>query len=148
MAANLGLFQNVAKAPDTGIYFITAVDKLIRFEIKFLEGNKKSIATIVDGETITDGMYEPQLNVFKDKLIYTKLWETEDYKYEYTKAVIGVNEELPSTVTLNRVYYTTLNSNQYVAGAKNNPFQAVIPYLENMKMTFKKVNIKGLKLKS
>lgn len=136
-------FYDIAKVENTGIYFIETENSLIKFEINVLEGNKTSIATIVNGGTITEGSYQPQLNVFKDKLIHTRLWETEDYKYEYTKAVINVNEELPSTVTLNRVYYTTLNSNQYVAGATNKPFEIVIPYIDTMTLEFKKVDING-----
>ena len=139
-------FGEVAKVPNAGIYFIhTDNNELIKFEINILEGNKTSIATIVDGGTITEGMFQPQLNVFKDKLIHTRLWETDDYKYEYTKAVIDVNEDLPSTITLNRIYYTTLTSNQYVAGATNNSFQAVIPWLSSSKkINFTTVDINGV----
>lgn len=139
-------FSDVAKVPNAGIYFIrTTTNELIKFEINILEGNKTSIATIVDGGTITEGIVDPQLNVFKDKLIYTKLWETEDYKYEYTKAVIDVNEDLPSTITLNRIYYTTLTSNQYVFDGTNNSFQAVIPWLSSSKkINFTTVDINGV----
>lgn len=142
-------FYDVTKVKDTGVYFILTQSYLIRFEINILEGNKTSIATIVDGGTITNGMYEPQLNVFKDKLIYTKLWETEDYKYEYTKAVIGVNEELPSTVTLNQMYYLKVDSDKYVAGATNKPYEAIIPYLSinpyssEKNIFFNKIDING-----
>lgn len=137
-------FREVAKVPNAGIYFIhTANNELIKFEINILEGNKTSIATIVDGGTITEGSYQPQLNVFKGKLIHTRLWETDDYKYEYTKTVIDVNEDLPSTITLNRIYYTTLTSNQYVAGATNKPYEIVIPYIDTMTLKFKKVDING-----
>lgn len=135
-------FREVAKVPNTGVYFIhTANNELIRFEINILEGNKTSIATIVDGGTITEGTYQPQLNVFKDKLIHTRLWETEDYKYEYTKAVIDVNEDLPSTVTLNQVYYIALNANTYVKGATNFPFEAVMPISANNNIAFRRVDI-------
>lgn len=137
MGANLGLFQNVAKAPDAGIYFITAVNKLIRFEINILEGNKTSVATIVDGGDVTDGSYQPQLNVLGDKLIFTKLWNVDvtpsDYpaytKYEYTKAVVNINEELPNTITLNQVYTTNIQTDGFIDGTVNQPFEAIIPYL-------------------
>ena len=135
--------NKVTKKEDTGLYFIATNERLIKFEINILEGNKTSIATIVDEGTITEGMFQPQLNVFKDKLIHTRLWETDDYKYEYTKAVIDVNEDLPSTITLNRVYYTTLTSNQYVAGATNKPYEIVIPYIDTMTLEFKEVDING-----
>lgn len=134
-------FQKVTKVPNTGIYFICTTSELIKFEINILEGNKTSIATIVDGGTITEGSYRPQLNVFKDKLIHTRLWETEDYKYEYTKAVIDVNEDLPSTVTLNQVYYIALNANTYVSGATNFPFEAVIPISANNNISFRRIDI-------
>lgn len=136
-------FSDVAKVPNAGIYFIrTSNNELIKFEINILEGNKTSIATIVDGGTITEGMFEPQLNVFKDKLIYTKLWDNEEeYEYEYTKAVIDVNEDLPSTVTLNQVYYIALNANTYVSGATNFPFEAVIPISANNNISFRRIDI-------
>lgn len=136
-------FSDVAKVPNAGIYFIrTDNNELIKFEINILEGNKTSIATIVDGGTITEGMFEPQLNVFKDKLIYTKLWDNEEeYEYEYTKAVIDVNEDLPSTVTLNQVYYIVLNANTYVRGATNFPFEAVIPISANNNISFRRIDI-------
>lgn len=138
-------FSEVAKVPNAGIYFIhTDNNELIKFEINILEGNKTSIATIVDGGTITAGigMFEPQLNVFKDKLIYTKLWKNEvAYEYEYTKAVIDVNEDLPSTVTLNQVYYIVLNANTYVRGATNFPFEAVIPISANNNISFRRIDI-------
>lgn len=139
-------FMEVAKVPNTGVYFIhTANNELIRFEINILEGNKTSIATIVDGGTITEGTYQPQLNVLKEKLVFTKLWETEDHKFEYTKAVIDVNEELPNTITLNSIYYSGFNANQYVAGATNNSFQAVIPWLSSSKkINFTTVDINGV----
>lgn len=138
-------FREVAKVPNTGVYFIhTANNELIRFEINILEGNKTSIATIVDGGTITEGTYQPQLNVFKDKLIHTRLWETEDYEFEYTKAVIDVNEDLPSTVTLNQVYYGQVSSTQYVAGAKNDSFKVIIPWLNSSgKISFTTIDING-----
>ena len=139
-------FREVAKVPNAGIYFIhTANNELIKFEINILEGNKTSIATIVDGGTITDGSYQPQLNVFKEKLILTRLYESENYEYEYLKAVIDVNEELPNTITLNSLYYSGFNANQYVAGATNNSFQAIIPWLSSSKkINFTTVDINGI----
>lgn len=148
-ASDMGLsdkyFRNVAKVPNSGIYFIyTTNSELIKFEINILEGNKTSVATIVDGGSITSGYYDPQLNVFKDKLIHTRLWRTDDYKYEYTKAVIDVNEDLPSTVTLNQVYYVEFNSTQYVLGERNKFFEAIIPYLNSSgNINFKKIDING-----
>ena len=145
IGVSVNAFQNVAKVQDAGIYFITAVNKLIRFEINILEGNKTSTADIVDNTIITSGTYETQLNVFKDKLIFTRLHESESYQYEYLKAVIDVNEDLPTTVTLNQVYYAGFSSAQYVAGAKNNPFQAVIPWLSSSKkINFTTVDINGV----
>ena len=135
-------FMEVAKVPNTGVYFIhTANNELIRFEINILEGNKTSIATIADGDGTISGSYQPQLNVLKDKLIFTKLWETEDYAYEYTKTVIDANEELPSTITLNRIL--RLPFTQYVAGAENNPYEAIIPYLSSGNIYFIKIDING-----
>lgn len=144
-ASNIGTndndFNDVAKVKDTGVYFILTESHLIRFEINILEGNKTNIAAIVNGGTITSGSYQPQLNVLKDKLIFTKLWETEDYAYEYTKTVIDVNEELSSTITLNRIL--NLPFTQYVAGAKNNPYEAIIPYLSSGNIYFIKIDING-----
>ena len=138
-------FYDVAKVSDAGVYFILTESHLIRFEINILEGNKTSIATIVDGGTITEGSYQPQLNVLRDKLIFTKLWQSTDYEYEYTKAVIDINEDLPTTITLNQVYDAGFSSTQYVSGAKNNPFQAVIPWLSSSKkINFTTVDINGV----
>lgn len=141
IGTNDGYFYDVTKVKDAGVYFILTESHLIRFEINILEGNKTSIATIVDGDGTISGSYQPQLNVLKDKLIFTKLWETEDYAYEYTKTLIDVNEELSSTITLNRIL--RLPFTQYVAGAKNNPFEIVIPYIDTMTLEFKKVDING-----
>lgn len=139
-------FMEVAKVPNTGVYFIhTANNELIKFEINILEGNKTSIADIVDNTIITSGTYETQLNVLRDKLIFTRLYESEDYEYEYLKAVINVNEDLPTTITLNQVYDAGFSSTQYVSGAKNNPFQAVIPWLSSSKkINFTTVDINGV----
>lgn len=138
-------FRNVAKVPNAGTYFITTSDTLIKFEINILEGNKTSTADIVDNTTITTGSYQTQLNVLKNKLIFTKLYESETYQYEYLKAVIDANEDLPTTIALNQVYYAGFSSTQYVSGAKNNPFQAVIPWLSSSKkINFTTVDINGV----
>ena len=141
IGTNDGFFYDVTKVKDAGVYFILTESHLIRFEINILEGDKISIATIVDGDGTISGSYQPQLNVLKDKLIFTKLWETEDYAYEYTKTVIDVNEELSSTITLNRIL--NLPFTQYVAGAKNNPYEAIIPYLSSGNIYFIKIDING-----
>ena len=141
IGTNDGFFYDVTKVKDAGVYFILTESHLIRFEINVIEGNKISIATIVDGNGTISGSYQPQLNVLKDKLIFTKLWETEDYAYEYTKTVIDVNEELSSTITLNRIL--NLPFTQYVAGAKNNPYEAIIPYLSSGNIYFIKIDING-----
>lgn len=143
-------FYDVAKVEDTGIYFIETGNKIIKFEINILEGNKTSIASIVDNGEITTGGYHPQLNVYKDKLIYTRLWDNEEeYEYEYTKAVINVNEDFPTTVTLNQMYYLKVDSDKYVLGATNKPYEAIIPYLSinsyssEKNIFFNKIDING-----
>ncbi len=142
-------FYDVAKVEDTGIYFIETESNIIKFEINVLEGNKTSIASIVDNGELTNGGYKSQLNVYKDKLIYTKLWDNEEYEYEYTKAVININEELPNTVTLNQMYYLKVDSDKYVAGATNKPYEAIIPYLSinpyssEKNIFFNKIDING-----
>lgn len=140
-ASNIGtsdsFFSDVAKVEDTGVYYILTGYHLIRFEINILEGNKTNIATIVNGGDVTEGSYQPQLNVLGDKLILTKLWHVDvtpsganPYtKYEYTKAVVNINEELPGTITLNQIYTTNIDVPGYIAGAVNQPFEAIIPYL-------------------
>lgn len=130
-------FYDVTKVKDAGVYFILTESHLIRFEINILEGNKTNIATIVNGGTITSGSYQPQLNILKDKLILTKLWnvdvtpsgEPPYTKYEYTKAVVNINEELPNTITLNQLYTTNIQTDIFINGAVNQPFEAIIPYL-------------------
>lgn len=137
-------FRNVAKVPNVGTYFITTTDKLVKFEINILEGNKTSTATIIDGGTITDDYFTSQLNVLKNKLIYTKLWETDDFRYEYTKSVINVEEDLPNTITLRQVYYGDFSSNRYVSGVKNDPYRAVIPWRNSSgKINFTTIDING-----
>lgn len=137
-------FMNVTKMSSTGIYFLNTGMELVKFEINILEGNKTSIASVVNGGTITSGTYKSQLNIYKGKLIYTKLWDTDDYKYEYTKAIIDVNEELPETITLTQVYYASRNSSQYVYGAKNAPFKAIIPWLNTSKqILFTTIDLDG-----
>lgn len=143
------LFNDVSKAIDTGIYFIETQNNIIKFEINILEGNKTSIASIVDNGELTNGGYQPQLNVYKDKLIYTRLWDNEEYEYKYTKTVININEELPNTVTLNQMYYLKVDSDKYVAGATNKPYEAIIPYLSinpyssEKNIFFNKIDING-----
>lgn len=130
-------FYDVTKAKDAGVYFILTESHVIRFEINILEGNKTNIATIVNGGDITEGSYQPQLNVLGDNLIFTKLWEVDvtpsgqpPYtKYEYTKAVININEDFPNTITLNQVYTTNVQSDIFIDGALNQPFEAIIPFL-------------------
>lgn len=140
-ASNIGTsdsyFYDVTKAKDSGVYFILTESHLIRFEINILEGNKTNIATIVNGGTITSGSYQPQLNVLGDKLIFTKLWNVDvtpsgqpSYtKYEYTKAVVNINADFPNTITLNQLYTTNIQTDIFINGAVNQPFEAIIPYL-------------------
>ena len=130
-------FVNVIKMSSTGTYFLNTGAELVKFEINLLEGNKTSIATIVDGGDITEGRYQPQLNVLGDKLIFTKLWNVDvtpsgypPYtKYEYTKAVVNINEDLPETVTLTQVYTRNVSIEDQMDGAINQPFEAIIPFL-------------------
>jgi hypothetical protein len=136
-------FYDVAKVSDAGVYFILTESHLIRFEINILEGNKTNIAAIVDGGTITSGTYQPQLNVLRDKLIFTKLWQSTDYKYEYTKAIININEELPGTITLRRIYFVIIDDTLYVDGARNSPFEAIIPILNGGIIEFRKIDLEG-----
>lgn len=143
MGLNVGAFQYVAKVPNTGVYFIIASNTLIKFEINVLEGNKINTATIINGGTITDGYYTSQLNVLKNKLIFTRLWETDDHQIEYTKAVIDVNEELPSSITLNRIRYMVLQETQYISGITNEPYEAIIPFLNVGKIQFNRIDLNG-----
>lgn len=143
MGLNVGAFQYVAKVPNTGIYFIVASNTLIKFEINVLEGNKINTATIIDGGTITDGYYTSQLNVLKNKLVFTKLWETDDHQIEYTKAVIDINEELPASITLNRIHYMGLQETQYISGITNEPYEAIIPFLNVGKIQFNRIDLNG-----
>jgi hypothetical protein len=71
------------------------------------------------------------------------LYESEDYEYEYLKAVINVNEDLPKTVTLNRVRYIGVGSDLYVAGANNKPYEAIIPILNARKIQFIRIDLNG-----
>lgn len=130
-------FYDVTKVKDAGVYFILTESHLIRFEINILEGNKTNIATIVNGGDITEGSYQPQLNVLGDKLIFTKLWNVDvtpsglpPYKqYEYTKAVVNINEDFPNTITLKQVYTMNVSIENQIDGAINQPFEAIIPFL-------------------
>lgn len=144
--------NKVTKKEDTGLYFIATNERLIRFEINLLEGNKTRIATVVEGGTITSGDYETQLNILRDKLILTKLWNVEIIpsgstpytKYEYSKAVIDVNEELPSTVTLQVINTTNVYSDIYIGGAINNPYEAIIPsMISGSYLGIKRINLDG-----
>ena len=146
-ASNIGTsdsyFYDVTKVKDTGVYFILTESHLIRFEINILEGNKTNIAAIVNGGTITSGSYQPQLNVLGDKLIFTKLFESTDYKYEYTKTIIDVNEELPETITLRSIYFLSLDATLYVDGARNTPFETIIPILNAGHIEFRRIDLEG-----
>lgn len=130
-------FYDVTKVKDSGVYFILTESHLIRFEINILEGNKTNIATIVNGGDVTEGSYQPQLNVLGNDLIFTKLWNVDvtpsgypPYtKYEYTKAVVNINEDLPETVTLTQVYTRNVSIEDQIDGAINQPFEAIIPFL-------------------
>jgi len=150
-ASNIGTsdsyFYDVTKVKDTGVYFILTESHLIRFEINILEGNKTNIASIVNGGTITSGSNQPQLNVLGDKLIFTKLWQSTDYEYEYTKAIININEELPGTITLSRIYYLIIDATLYVDGARNEPFEAIIPVLNAGYIEFRRIDLEGNLLK-
>lgn len=146
-ASNIGtndnFFNDVAKVKDAGVYFILTESHLIRFEINILEGNKTNIASIVDGGNVTQGSYQPQLNVLGDKLIFTKLWESDNYEYEYTKAIINTNEELPGTITLRSIYFLTIDATLYVDGARNSPFEAIIPVLNAGHIEFRIIDLGG-----
>lgn len=137
----INVFTKVAKKD--GVYFLAGGNRLIRFEINVLEGNQTSIATIIDGGTITSGNYTIQINIFKDKLIFTKLWETEDYQYEYTKAIVNINEEMPLSITLNRIKYLSLDSTSYIPGATNEPYEAIIPLLNATHIQFNRIDLNG-----
>lgn len=137
----VNVFTKVAKKD--GVYFLVGGNQLIRFEINVLEGNQTSIATIIDGGTITSGNYTMQINVFKNNLILTKLWETEDYQIEYTKAIVNINEEMPLSITLNRIRYMSLDSTSYVSGAINEPYEAIIPFLNATNIQFNRIDLNG-----
>lgn len=129
-------FYDIAKAQDAGIYFIETETKLIKFEINVLEGNKTSIATIIEEGSVI-GSYETQLNVLGEKLILTKLWNaiitpsgSPPYtKYEYKKAIANVNEELSENITLKLLYTENVPIDIFIEGAINKPYEAIIPYL-------------------
>lgn len=146
-ASNIGtndnFFNDVAKVKDAGVYFILTESHLISFEINILEGNKTNIASIVDGGNVTQGSYQPQLNVLGDKLIFTKLWESDNYEYEYTKAIINTNEELPGTITLRSIYFLNIDATLYVDGARNSPYEAIIPILNAGHIEFRIIDLGG-----
>lgn len=131
-----------------GIYFIFTSSKIVRFEINILEGNETKVANVINGGTITSGAYYPQINILKNQLIITKLWEdTSTYgaeRYEYTKAVINIDEDFPENITLSQVYYKVLGAGEYIQGAYNDNFEAVIPYMYGaVDMAFIKVRLDG-----
>lgn len=102
----------VKKINEFGIYYILQKStdgrtySLIRFKIDILEGNQTSIASVTN--TLPFGRYaRPQLSVFKDKLIFTEFYvrrdlDQDDYDIEYLVGYIDFNQDLPSTITLNR----------------------------------------------
>jgi hypothetical protein len=143
LAENTGPFLNVAKSDETSDYYINAYNKIIIFKINVLEGNSSSLITIQDNGIISQGTIQTQLNALGNKLILTKLWETDDHKYEYTKAIVNLNSETPETILLNTVYYLELNANENISGARNTPYEIFIPALRNNRITFYNIDLNG-----
>lgn len=137
-----GPFLNVAKDTN-GNYYINATNKIVKYEINIVEGNTATASNIVEGGTITNGMFRPQLSVIGNNVILTKLWETDDYKYEYKKATINADEDMPSSVTLKSLFYTELNANEYVLGVTNDLYECSIPALKSNMITFYNVDLNG-----
>lgn len=137
-----GPFLNVAK-DTSGNYYINATNKIVKFAINIVDGNTATASNIVEGGTITDGMFRPQLSVFGTNAILTKLWETDDHKYEYKKATININEDMPDSVTLKSLFYTELTANEYVLGANNDLYECSIPALKYNMITFYNVDLNG-----
>lgn len=139
-----GAFQNVAKVEGTGTYFFISADKLVKFEINILEGNKISSSNIIVNPSISQVLYDPQLNILGNKLIYTRLIQDDNYGYEYMKAILNIEEEMPTNINLNSVNHISLNANQFIDGARNNKFEAEIPYLtSNGKLVIRKIDLNG-----
>lgn len=130
-------FRKITKKDNSGIYFLSTNLQLIRFEINILEGNQTSVASIVYGGGLTDYYVKSQLNVLGENVILTFLASTDDYKFEYTKAIINLNEELPQIVTLQSIYARTLNANMYVNDGNIFKYNITIPYVEPSQLGFK-----------
>lgn len=130
-------FRKITKKDNSGIYFLSTNLQLIRFEINILEGNQTSVASIVYGGGLTDYSVKSQLNVLGENVILTFLASTDDYKFEYTKAIINLNEELPQIVTLQSIYARTLNANTYVNDGNIFKYNITIPYVEPTQLGFK-----------
>ena len=138
------VFQNVAKVDGTGIYYILSLGKIIKFEINILEGNTVSLIDIEDNVSADLTIYQPQFNIFKDKLIFTRLWQSADYlKNEVKKGIIDVNDSEVETITLKTIYTLNLNASEFVSGKKNKPFEVVIPYLSNGYINFVRIDLNG-----
>lgn len=135
--SNSEYFRKIAKKDDSGIYFISTNNKLIKFEINILEGNTTSIANIVYGGSLTDYYIKSQLNVLGEDVILTFLIGTDDYRYEYTKSIIDVYEELPQSVTLQSIYTRTLNANTYIGGGDISEYNITFPYINLNQLGFK-----------
>lgn len=126
------MFTDIIKKGDEGIYYISTKRTINRFEINILEGNKNDISVVNYDWQLTGGE-QTQLNIVGDTLVFTQLAiDEESYSYEYMRAMIDITkEEMPAEINGTNLYYVSFPSSQYVKGAINEPFRAVIPWLNS-----------------
>lgn len=141
-------FANLSKQDDTGLYVFTGTKSsgtvLIKLEINVLEGNKIETTDIIESGTITSGSVQTQLNIFGNSICYTELWEDDNYKLEYKKAVLNTEEQFPEQVTISVINTTNATSTSYVSGATNKPYEVVIPLLSSYNnIYFRRIDING-----
>jgi hypothetical protein len=130
-------FYNVAKVENSGVYFIYTGEKIIKFQISVLDGNKASIVNVID---TTQGVFKSELNIIGEKVILTKLWKNE---IEYAKAIFNVNDELTEDISLNTIVNVPVTSEGTIPSIVLTPFSCVIPELISNRIQLSEIDLNG-----
>lgn len=137
LTGSIWYFYNVAKVENSGVYFIYTGEKIIKFQISVLDGNKASIVNVID---TTQGVFKSELNIIGEKVILTKLWKNE---IEYAKAIFNVNDELTEDISLNTIVNVPVTSGGTIPSIVLTPFSCVIPELISNRIQLSEIDLNG-----